>query len=364
MQEKIRDYLEKTLRTNLRIISVAELGLESKLEEERDIKGFGYGKPYFVVFETDEGKREEVVISSMRSDGFGHDHLSDRAQILIWQYHAFNTLPKHVKSLDVGYFTNDGTMESARDAEEYFIVCEKVEGEEYVKDLDRLREGGELREEDEENASALASYLAYIHSVKKDDAELYVRRLRELVGHSECIFGLTDSYPPGNEFITSEELMQIEKKCIDWRWQLKERTKRLCMVHGDFHPWNLLFREVADFTALDRSRGEWGEAADDVAAMTINYLFFGLLKTDGLAIDEDFKRLYKMFFDVYLEETEDYELLEVIQPFYAFRGLVVASPIWYPNISEATRRKMFNFIRNVLDTEKFDYKSVDKYLEG
>ena len=60
MQEKIRDYLEKTLRTSLRIISVAELGLESKLEEERDIKGFGYGKPYFVVFETDEGKREEV----------------------------------------------------------------------------------------------------------------------------------------------------------------------------------------------------------------------------------------------------------------------------------------------------------------
>ena len=35
-------------------------------------------------------------------------------------------------------------------------------------------------------------------------------------------------------------------------------------MHGDFHPWNLLFREGVEFSVLDRSRGEWGEPADDV----------------------------------------------------------------------------------------------------
>ncbi len=366
LKEKIKEYFESKFGAPVKILSVKELGLESKSkqEEEHEIKGFGYGKPYFVEFETGEGELKEVVISSMKGDGFGHDHISDRAQILIWQHHAFNTLPKHVKSLDVGYFTKDGRMESASDAEEYFIVCDKVEGEEYVRDLDRLKAGGKLRKEDEERVSAMASYLADIHAVKKDDAGLYVRRIRELIGHSECIFGLTDSYPSGSEFITSDELSDIEKKSIDWRWKLKERTKRLCMVHGDFHPWNVMFREGADFTVLDRSRGEWGEAADDISSMTINYLFFGLLKTDGEAIDDDFKRLYETFFDVYLKETGDYELLEVIQPFYAFRGLVVASPVWYPNISVDTRRKLFNFIKNVLDAEEFDYKDVSTYLEG
>ena len=73
-------------------------------------------------------------------------------------------------------------------------------------------------------------------------------------------------------------------------------------------------------------------------------------------------KIYDLFFDVYLKETSDYELSEVIQPFYAFRGLVVASPIWYPNISLDTRRKLFNFIWNVLEAEKFDYKGVSKYL--
>jgi hypothetical protein len=373
VEQEIKKYLNERFGAPVKIISVKEkkfgleLGSESKTGE---IKGFGYGKPYFVEFETEiKGKieRKEVVISSMKGNGFGHDHFSDRAQILIWQHHAFNKLEKHVRSFDVGYFTKEGEMKSASDAEEYFIVCDKVEGEEYFKDLDRLKEGKELRKEDEERVSALASYLAEIHGVKKEDANLnrnlYIRRVRDLVGHGECIFGLNDSYPSQSKFITSEELKDIEKKTIDWRWKLKQKTERLCMVHGDFHPWNVLFREGTDFTVLDRSRGEWGEAADDVSSMTINYLFFGLLKTKGEEIDTDFKQLYDLFFDVYLEKTGDYELLEVIQPFYAFRGLVVASPVWYPHISVDTRRKLFNFIKNVLEEEEFDYKNAEGYLE-
>ena len=54
----------------------------------------------------------------------------------------------------------------------------------------------------------------------------------------------------------------------------------------------------------------------------------------------------------------------MLQPVFVFRGLVVASPVWYPNISMETRWKLFNFIKNVLDADQFDYKEVDGYLEG
>jgi hypothetical protein len=64
---------------------------------------------------------------------------------------------------------------------------------------------------------------------------------------------------------------------------------------------------------------------------------------------------------MYLEKSGDYELLGVIQPFYTFRGLANASPIWYPHISDKTRRKLFNFIRNVLEADEFDYEGVEKY---
>ncbi|HIH44778.1 MAG TPA: aminoglycoside phosphotransferase family protein, partial [Candidatus Methanoperedenaceae archaeon] len=111
---------------------------------------------------------------------------------------------------------------------------------------------------------------------------------------------------------------------------------------------------------LDRSRGEWGEAADDVSSITINYFFYSMQQYGSLK--GAWKKLFESFIGNYLEKSGDDELLRVIQPFFAFRGLVVASPVWYPNLPEGVREKLFNFIDNVLDSDEFDYKRVDSYL--
>src|SRR5208283_2805668 len=104
---------------------------------------------------------------------------------------------------------------------------------------------------------ALSDYLVEIHARKLAAPGLYVRRIRDLLGHGECIRGLIDNYPQSFEFIDVPLLMKIEQQCGAWRWRIKNRVHRLCQVHGDFHPWNILFREGTDFTLLDRSRGEW-----------------------------------------------------------------------------------------------------------
>lgn len=361
MQLKIKaveDYL-KELYGGSRVTKIGELGgIPVKVEE--GIKGFGYGKPYLIEFEAG-GKARSVVLSSMRvQKGFGHDHFSDRAQILIWQNSVFNKLPEHVKSLDVGYFTHEGKLFSAGKAEEYFLLMEKVEGKEYFLDLERIKKEGRLTHLDIERTQAMSSYLAMIHANKHDDRELYIRKIRDLIGHGECIMGLTDSYPGDLDFVRLDDLCSIEKKCVDWRYKIKGKIHRLCMTHGDFHPWNIMFRKGADFTVLDRSRGEWGEAADDVSSITMNYLFYSLQKYGKLA--GPFKEMYDLFFDNYLEKTGDRELLEVIQPFYVFRSIVVASPIWYPNLDPVVRTKIFNFINNILDSEEFEYKNVNSYL--
>ncbi len=173
--------------------------------------------------------------------------------------------------------------------------------------------------------------------------------------------GLSDSYPPPTEFAPSSELEEIERKCVAWRWRLKRKTARLSRIHGDFHPWNILFRKGTDFSLIDRSRGEWGEPADDVAALTINYLFFSLRAYGGFR--PPFLKLWRVFYSRYLEMTGDSELSSVIQPFFAWRGLVVASPVWYPDLSRKVRRTLFNFIQRVLDADKFDYEAVNDLLE-
>lgn len=357
--KNVEEYLKELFGPGAEIVSIGEIG-GSPISGGKELKGFGYGKPYLINFTVD-GEKRSVVLSSMKGDIFGHDHFSDRAQALLWQHSSFNRLPKHVRSLDVGYFTPDSKLRSAGGAEEYFIMMEKVEGKEYFHDLERIKSEG-MKPLDEERTIALSSYLAEVHSVKHDDATLYIRRIRDLVGHGECIMGLMDSYRDDLDFISWDELREMERRCIDWRWRLKSKTYRLCRVHGDYHPWNVLFREGTDFTVLDRSRGEWGEAADDVSSMTINYIFFSLQKYGRLA--EEFKRLFELFFEDYLERTKDEELLEVIQPFYAFRGLVIASPIWYPHLKREIRTRLFNFIKNLLELGKFNPADVNRYLEA
>jgi aminoglycoside phosphotransferase (APT) family kinase protein len=189
--------------------------------------------------------------------------MADRAQLMLWAHRAFGGLPRHVASLDIGAVRAGGGLEPLGDAEEFFMLAEFIEGREYADDLLRLRASGEALQTDFERADALCDYLVEIHRLAGPDPDLYVRRIREVVGHGECIFGVADSYPDHPEM--NALLAAIEHRCLDWRWKLKRRTHRLRQVHGDFHPWNILFRAGADFSVLDRSRGEWGEPADDVA---------------------------------------------------------------------------------------------------
>jgi tRNA A-37 threonylcarbamoyl transferase component Bud32 len=264
--------------------------------------------------------------------------------------------------VDVGAFTPTGNLKSVGDCNEFFIVTEKAEGKPYHMDLDRIREEKRLTPLDEERCIALAEYLAEIHRTKKDVPQYYFRRIRDLLGHGEGIMGLTDNYPLNLDYISKEELCQIEKKCVEWRWKLKAKAHRCAQIHGDYHPWNILFRQDVDFSVLDRSRGEWGEPADDTSALSINYIFYALQVYGDLR--GPFEKLFNLFWNTYLTKTGDEEMLTAIQPFYAWRGLVIASPTWYPNLALDVRIKLFNFIKNMLQTEEFDVKNVKPYLKS
>lgn len=359
--DRIKEYLSSVYKANVEIKFVGELGQKKKVISGKELKGFGYGIPYLIEFSVD-GKAKSVVLETMRPEGFGHDHFSDRAQVLLWQHSAFNRLAKHVKSVDVGAFTIDDDMKALGDCKEFFIVTELVDGMLYHNDLDRIKATKELKPLDKERCVALSTYLAEVHDVKKEGSRYYVRRVRDLVGHGEGIMGLMDSYPPNLEYISEKDLCEIEKKCIDWRWRLKRMAHRLCQVHGDYHPWNIMFRKGVDFTVLDRSRGEWGEPADDLSALTINYVFYSLQTFGNLS--GPFEALWKLFWKNYLDKTGDEEMLTVIQPFFGWRGLVVASPVWYPNLPLDVRAKLFNFIKKVLRTDRFDITKINSYIEG
>lgn len=355
--DAVAGYLSSLYGRPVRVLSIEEQGRQ---DLAGNLKAFGYGTPLFLLYEVD-GRRLRAVFETMAPSSFGHDHFSDRAQAILWEHASFSKLPRHVRSLDSGAVLGSGRLISTGAADEFFLLTEFVEGEGYFKDLDRIATRGPASPLDLDRTRALASYLVSIHALKNTGApELYVRRIRDLVGHGECIMGLIDNYPKRYEFIDQELLQRIESACVRWRWKLKGRSRRLSQVHGDFHPWNILFRSGTDFTVLDRSRGEWGEPADDVTCLSINYLFSSLIRSGRL--EGDLERMFRIFWDTYLEQTGDRELLETAPPFYAWRGLVIGSPVWYPNLPPGVRRSIFTFIENVLASDRFDPERVNGYL--
>jgi phosphotransferase family enzyme len=357
-------YLTATLGASVEVVAMRPLG---EPDAGGDPKQFGYGVPFEVECRVDGAARSFVVSRTRPARGFGHDYPADRAWQALYGHAAYNSFPRHVRSLDVGFVRASGELVSAADATDFFQLVEKAEGTLYWRDLDRLLHGGALTTLDEARAEALGRFLASAHAVKRDEPTLYQRRIRELLGHGECVMGIVDSYPHPYPLLPPEACEELERDLVTWRWRLRGRVQRLSRAHGDFHPWNLLFRTGTDFSVLDRSRGEWGEPADDVAALGVNYLFFGVRTQPGSGergVAAPFRGLFDRFMGAYVTSSGDTEVLETLPPFLAFRLLVLAHPRWYPTLTDATRADLLRLARGMAAATRFDVADLSELLCG
>jgi len=337
------------------------LGRRCRVVEMSELGRGAHGTGYLVTIDED-GSTRAFVLKKISPEGLGHEYPSDRAGMHLLALETFNGLPRHVRALDVLSLMPDGTLKAIGGGTEYFLLMERAEGKDYFHDLEAMKDKKTLDGTDRGRISLLARELAGIHTRRCASGSLYLRRLRDIVGHGECLMGVFDTYPPGTW--EAEEMAAIEKACVDWRYQLRNKQYRLCRVHGDFHPGNLWFTDeeggTASLTLLDRSRGPWGEPADDVTALTINYVFYSILKFGEMHAPYD--EALKLFYDEYMRLTGDRELVEVVAPFYAFRGAVVANPVFYPQVTHEQRELLFLFVMRVLAEPRFAPASVGTYL--
>lgn len=324
---------------------------------QEGLKSYGYGRPLRATYKSC-GQIRDVVVRTMSPDPFGHDRRADRANVLLLAHDTFKHIPQHIAALDHGAFDAQGQLVSIPPGE-FFLLTNYVDGELYAADLHAAQDLAQARPRDLQRAGALALYLAELHRTPATTAQ-YQRSLRDTVGSGEGIFGMIDGYPPEHRFMQGGRLRELELAAVRWRWQLRDKVHRARRNHGDFHPFNLLFRDGVDFSVLDCSRGAAGDPADDVACLTINYLFFSLT-THG-TFSGALRQVWDLFWDTYLRASGDQELLTVVAPYYAWRALVVASPVWYPDLSEPLRDRLLGFVERLLAGAPFHPTQVDKLL--
>ncbi|BDG03001.1 hypothetical protein AMOR_19970 [Anaeromyxobacter oryzae] len=314
-------------------------------------KDAGYGRPMRVEVEAPGGERRTLVFRTALADPFGHDRRADRWAELLLSFDTFDAIPDHVRALDVGAVGPEGLV-SLRTAGEPYLVTTFAEGRLYAEDLRRVARDGVVGEEDLGRCEALARWLGRLHREPRSDRVAWQRALRDLLGSGEGIFGIVDAYPPDTPGASPSRLAAIERRCLDWRWKLRGRADRLRRIHGDFHPFNLVFSEGTRFTLLDASRGCLGDPADDVAALTVNYPFFAIQAPGTWA--RGFGPLWWLFFTTYLECGGGREVLEDLAPFLAWRALVVCCPRFYPDLGGPARDALLGLAERALDAPMFD----------
>ena len=237
---EVMKYLENQFQNKVKIEEVKQLaGIATGAEA---LKQFGYGCPFLVSCKVDD-RKEPLVFHRIRRNAFGRERQDDRAAAVWLDFKTFNHLPRHVPAVDMLLRSGKGEMVSIHGAKEVLLVTSYRPECPYADDLMRARDQGKIQPLDIRRAETLASYLAEIHQVKHNEPTLWRRGLRDLVGHGEGIMGLTDSYPQNLDYVTNRELHSIEEMANTWRWKLKPFVNRLCQVHGDFHPFNIIFEE-------------------------------------------------------------------------------------------------------------------------
>jgi hypothetical protein len=329
-------------------------------------KALAYGEPFKVVLRDPAGARRVLVFHTQTVNEFGHDRRADRVEGALLAYDTFGALPRHVRAIDVGLVDKDGRLISLRGGEEPYLVTEWAEGKLYAEDLRRVAAEGEARHADLARCDALARYLAQLHASKLDDRVAWRRAVRDLVGHGEGLFGIVDAWPDDVPGVPPARLRAIEERCLAWRWKLRPLARRLSRTHGDFHPFNVVFRPVrpgedgTNFALLDTSRGGRGDPADDVTALAVNFPFLAIAA--GGNAWAGLGPLWHRFWERYLAHSGDREVLEVAPPFWAWRALVVASPRFYPGLAPEARDALVSLAEAALAAGRLDLDLPDRLV--
>jgi phosphotransferase family enzyme len=351
---KLREHLSK-LFPDHRIVAIDPLAPDSGATKDSTTKAAGYGKPVRVTLADADDRRLELVWRVASANEYGHDRRADRAANTMLAYDDFARIPQHVKPIDLGAVTAGGDLISLLDADELYLVTTYAPGTLYADDLRRIARVG-ATDGDIARVDQLARYLAGLHVAIDDAPGKYRRSIRDLVGHGEGVFGIVDGYPADVPGAPLERLEAIERRFVEWRWRLRDHEGRLCRIHGDFHPFNVVF-DGDKLTVLDASRGTAGDPADDVTAMAINYILFALDTQGGW---RGLAPLWRRFWTTYSRERPDPSLSLVAPPFFAWRALVVCNPGFYPSLGTEARSTLLGLAECALDAHRLDPAWADE----
>ena len=233
--DRLESYLKSVFKKDVKVVNFELLGSGWHAETWR-----------VVVDVPGEGQKRLVLKFLKGEKGFGHDYPADRAQVLLMAHKDFNKLPRHIKSIDVGYIDMYGDMHSVGDYEEFFILMEEAEGRPYIEDMREILKRGSLTDLDRKKLEKVQrNRVAPVASLDKEVSGSDNRRYVDLLADEKT------KNPFENTMISTwvrdmesvlDVLTPMERSIIRWRFGLDSKGEEMTL------------KEIGDHYSLSRER--------------------------------------------------------------------------------------------------------------
>lgn len=354
-ERQIKKYLKEKFKGIVRNLKITEIG--------SGVVGTGY----LLEFNCNK-KNHRLILKSIFAKNLNLDYPADRAQSFLLAHDAYNSMSNHIKSKDVISLTNKNHLKSIGDSKEFYILMEEAKGKDFSKDFEEIKIKGILTKEHKKKILILSDFLVELHKQKSNLFSCYRRKIRDTFAGDGSIMQILDAWPKNDFELFKEDWEEIIKNSLKIWMISRSMSHRNVEIHGDFHPGNLWFDNF-NLTILDRARGKYGEAADDISSFLINPIFYSVSKSKRFK--GAFKEMFDLFWNNYFSKTGDKEMRKIMGLFIAFRVAVVCNPIFYsddffggPQNAHNTRKKMINLCKNILKDSEFNPAKINFYLSS
>jgi hypothetical protein len=259
-------------------------------------------------------------------------------------FDRFGSIPGHGAALDVGAITRDGrALMSLANAGEFYLLTSYAPGHLYADELRRIAQSATLEERDV--ATPSCSRGSWSRCTPSDDpkharARFVIWSAAERACSNHRVCADVPAAPP-------ERLRRIEALAVDWRWRLAPQVARLRARTATI----ILQRGVRRRSLrCSTPAAAAGDPADDVTCMAINYVFSrSSTRARGRTLGLLWRRFGRCTWT-----SRDSAPARRVRAFLAWRGLVVANPVWYPAVRARGRDRMLGLIERTLAAERFD----------
>ncbi len=243
------------------------------------------------------------------------------------------------------------------ETEIYHIQEYEPEGTNHYTALQQRKEKRCIDEKDREEIRKIIDYIASIHAIKypvADDGrkqEAYKDGIRSVLNSPELTLMILHDFDANNPVLdlsAQKEYLGLMYEVMH-RW--KNRSDRLCALHGDFWGANFFFRNDGSHWVIDYSRIPWGDPVIDVGWWLSQYLWF-YFETGN----EYFKELGELFLKEYEQKTNDHEIRKAVTIVLGLMGLINIFPRFYPNLDANLGKQYVAHIINILKAGEFKWE--------